>query len=497
MSKPNPHDQQDSLDVSLVNESSDSAMTTTMDVKRISKHSERNLSDRMYFAALLHYMGTDMIMGANFLVTLPTLISQYAKPEYFDINEKDIPGFNFDFLISYVVGNMIGGFLNSYIGKLVRTSLFRVLLRALMIALLLLALIPDKSILLTMRFFQGVFQGLLESNSSADAFKLAPGKLKGAVGNFFSFYFAIGVMIGEFLYYLSKKDIINWIWVYLILCLIELVSILLSVMYLGVDLSFTEYLERGDERTARQILERYVTSENADYMIKEELAFFEMDRVKRSMHSFAIQAYAREFFVGVLIYFFSVFSFANVYSSSIAILTCKNPKDNQEATDLSFYTTLAAVLELFAKTLQLFVPAFNRKRKRNLILGYLSISVLWALNGYFYYVGDWKAQKIMIVAWFFCIGLIIAPPSYSIMTDMLIGELFGVVNSLARVLDIATQYIVTKVLESSSSVGTYYTMAFTFSSIAGIASILTCIFFFETYGKTKVEIHNILYRIKQ
>ena len=188
MSKPISDDQQHPLHESLLDESRDSAVTTTMDIRPITRHSEKNLSDKTYFILLLHYMGTDMIMSANFLVTLPTLISQYAKPEYFDIDERDIPAFNFYFLISYVVGNMIGGFLNSYIGKIARTSLFRIFLRSMMILVLLLALIQDRSILLTMRFFQGVFQGLLESNSSTEAFKLAPGKLKGMVGNFFSFY---------------------------------------------------------------------------------------------------------------------------------------------------------------------------------------------------------------------------------------------------------------------------------------------------------------------
>ena len=500
MSKPHPAaTKRPSLDfVELVIESNDDIENSSS--LRLIEESDTKSSFKnfKYYLLLLHFMGTDILISSNITITLPSMISTFAQKDYLDISSEELPTFNFYFVNAAIFGNMLGGFLNSGIARKMRMSYFRLILRLLLSVSIVLLLIPNRSLILSVRAIQGFFVGILEPNNFAELIKLTSKKVQGTIGNFLSFYFAIGVMIGEFLYYLSKKDIINWIWVYLILCLIELVSILLSVMYLGVDLSFTEYLERGDERTARQILERYVTSENADYMIKEELAFFEMDRVKRSMHSFAIQAYAREFFVGVLIYFFSVFSFANVYSSSIAILTCKNPKDNQEATDLSYYTTLGGFFEIIGKALQLFVPAFNNKRKRNLIIASASIALLWLINGYFYLKKDWLEQKVLIVGWFLAIGIVISPTVYSVVGDILISELQGLVNSITRIMDMLMLYSFKSVMvEGNDSWKTLFGLSLGFSAIAGIAAILTCIFFFETYGKTKVEIHNILYRIKE
>ena len=460
-----------------------------------SPEQKSSLKDRLYYILLLHFMGTDTIISANFMITLPSLIGQYAKPEYFDIAKEDIQTFNFYFVSIYIIGNITGGFLNSFLARRVRVSLFRHFLRVLIAISLIFALVPDKRILFTMRGFQGVFISLLESNNSAEAYKLSPKSLKGGVGNFFSFYFAIGVLIGEFLYYLSNKGILEWYWVFLILSFIELFSVALAFFYIGLDLSYTEYLEKGKKSEAREILSRFILTDCVEEMMDEETAFLVLDRKRRGkVNKSPLRIYFRELLLGLTINFFLSLSFLNSYSSNMVILTCRDQRDPEEATDFSFYASIAAVFEIVAKSLQLFVPALNNKRKRNLILGYSSICLLWLTNGYFYSTTNWKAQKVMIIFWFFSIGLIITPPAYSIMTDILIGELMGVVNSISRICDITVQFVFTLVLQKSSAESTFLTLSLIFSVIAGSAAIWAYLFFFETYGKSKVEIHRILYK---
>ncbi len=206
---------------------------------------QKSITNRNYFLLLLFFFGTDSILSANITITLPSMLSTFANSEFLDIPQQDIQNFNFYFVNAVILGNMLGGILNSMIAGKLKLSYLRLGLKLLFLLSIATMLIHERTTVLIARGIQGFCLAVLEPNNFAELVKLSPKTVRGTIGNLFSFYFAIGVMIGEFLYYLSKKDLLSVKWIYLILCLIELFSILLSFFYLGVDLSYTEYLERG------------------------------------------------------------------------------------------------------------------------------------------------------------------------------------------------------------------------------------------------------------
>jgi len=471
--------------------SSQSDAESVVQITTYQKRANRCLSDRLYYCLLLNHFGIEDIMSANFLITVPSLLTQLMQPEYFDIKEDEVQFFNSLFISLYTAGYVSGGVLNSYLGKRSRLSHLRIHLRIAIILSIFASLSYDKSLLLTMRFFQGFCVGVLHPNNIGEAFRMSPKRLKGAVGNFFSFYFAVGILLGMLGIYFSNLGWFHWHWVFLGLAGLEALSIMALLLYLGVDLSFFEHLQAGDESRARSILLRYVKPAFAVRMIEEEKQFIGL-RTDTGRHRRSACEFGRELLItGVLTLVLTV-SFSFNYSSNLIVLTCKDPKNIDEAQAVSMLTTAASVAELLGKTVQLFVPALNRRRRLNMMVGFSGVSLMWLSTAYLYHIESWSWVRICIIPWFFIIGFFIFPPYYSILSDVLTGDLLGVILALGKLAEIGSQFGFAVIIERSPSSSSFRNVSLFFAA-AGVAGVLfMAIFFFETHGLTKVQIHQKL-----
>ena len=483
-------DDRDSDMISVISENQ-----SVVNFSAVKRRSNRSLSNNLYYVLLLNHFGTEDILNANFLITIPSLITQLMQPEYFNIPESEVQTFNMLFISLYTAGYMSGGILNSFLGKNSRLSYLRIHLRLAIILTLFASLIHDKKTLLSMRFLQGLCVGILHPNNISEAFRITPKKLKAAVGNFFSFYLAVGIILGMVLIYLSNAGYYDWYWVLIALAGIEGLSIALNVFYLGVDLSFFEHLENGDEEKARKILMRFIKPSAAEKVLKEEKDFIRASR-EQKVKKIAILQYFREFLLAMAITSMLVVCFAFNYSSNLIIVSCEDPKSIEEAKTVSWITTVASIVELAGKAVQLFLPALNKRRKFNIISGFFVVGGMWVLMAYLYHSQKWYLIKIAIVPWFFFIGFFIFPAYFSILSDILLGEVMGIVLSLGKLGEILMQAVFSSILDYSDSVSTYRNLSIVFASIAILGGVLMSIFFFETNGKTKVEIHDILYNKK-
>ena len=103
----------------------------------------------------------------------------------------------------------------------------------------------------------------------------------------------------------------------------------------------------------------------------------------------------------------------------------------------------------------------------------------------------------MIIPWFFILGMVVYPPYIGILSDLVTGELMGVIFSLTRILEIVMQNLVSLVLKNQISgqakdKSIYYQMSIGFALVSFVGAAVVIVFFFETGGLSKVEINERL-----
>ena len=444
-----------------------------------------------YYYFLLNHFGLEDLMWANFMITLPSLTPLLQDPEYFDVDKKDTTFFNAAYLTTFNVGSIIGGLLATVVVKYTRVSWARLAIRLVTVASLLASLVYDVRLLLAMRVLQGFCVGILQPLNMAEAYRLSPKNNKQIVGNFSTFYLTLGIILGMLMTLLSNKGIIRWAWIFYFLIIIELSTIMINVLWHGVDVSFDEWLQKNQEKQARSILGKFLHPHKIEELIQEEKELVALRAESKGKSHFRTNW--REFLLALSIAGIVVLTFCSSYSSFIITLTCKDVRSVTEATEMSYFSTIASVLEIVPKLAQILFPVLIKRRKLNLVMGMASTSLLWLVMGGLYFYEQWYYCKVMIVAWFFFIGMVVYPPYLCILSDVVTGELMGAVFSISKVLEIGVQAGVSSLLVSAKEdPSVYWKVAGGFSVVSLISTVLLVSLLFETQGMTKVQIHNRL-----
>jgi MFS family permease len=434
-------------------------------------------------------------MWANFMITMPSLTPLLQDPRYFDVQKKDAAFFNAAYLTTFNTGSMVGGLLASALLKYTRVSWSRLVIRLVTVASLLASLIYDLQLLLAMRALQGVCVGMLQPLNMAEAYRLSPKNNKQIVGNFSTFYLTLGIILGMVMTFLSNKGIIEWSLVFYFLVILELFTVLINVVWHRVDVSFDEWLQKNKDDRARTILSKFLYPETVEEIIKEEKEYIALKSLNKGKSAFRTNW--REFLFALAITSIVVLTFSSSYSSFLITLTCKDVQSLSEATEMSFFSTIASVAEIVPKLAQILFPALISRRKLNFVLGTASLSLLWSVMGFLYYNEQWYYCKVMIVVWFFFIGMVIYPPYLCILSDVVTGELMGAVFSISKIMEIGVQTAVSSLLKDAIEDQTiYWKVAWGFASLSIFATLLLVSYLFETQGMSKVEIHNRLKGIK-
>ena len=194
------------------------------------------------------------------------------------------------------------------------------------------------------------------------------------IGNFFTFYSTIGIIMGMLLSYLANSQIVEWQLIIMCLMGVEMIAIIINVLLHKVDVSYYQQIEKGDLAGAAKILDRYCLQETRDEMIREEKEFIDLRKQKKGQN--LIRIYWKEFMVCMGISALVISCLASIYSSNIILLTCKDITDLEEAQVATFYSTLASLIEIVPKLTQLLYPQLTRKRKFNFALGQILIGSL-------------------------------------------------------------------------------------------------------------------------
>ena len=453
------------------------------------------IKDWVYYLLLLNHYGIEDVLFALFMITLPSLTPLLQEPQYFNIEKEDAQKFNLLFLTTYNVGSMIGGVSNSFISRYTRISWTRLVLRFVILTSLVTSLVLDVRVLYASRVVLGFCCGVLQPNNMSEAYKLSPNKYKHIVGNFITMYVTLGIVIGMLMTYLAHSGAITWPVIFYVIMGIEVAAILVNVFYQKVDLSYTERLEAKDEKTARSILDRFLHKDTVDIMVRNENDLIELRTVHNNVQPF--RTHWREFLVALSVCFVMVVSFCTSYSPYIVTLTCKDIRSVEEASEAAYYSTIASIVEVFPKLIQLIYPWLLSRRKLNFFAGITSVSCLWLIMALLYYYEQWFANKVMIIVWFFFLGMIIYPPYFSILTDLLTEELLGAIFAIGKIMEISYQALfayVMKKAEDDKSI--YWKVAITLSLFCAVAATTFGLFFFETNGMTKVQIYNRLAKNK-
>ena len=79
-------------------------------------------------------------------------------------------------------------------------------------------------------------------------------------------------------------------------------------------------------------------------------------------------------------------------------------------------------------------------------------------------------------------------PYYSILSDMLTGDLIGVVVAFEKVCSIGLQYFFSLTFKKEAGSTSYWLPSMIFSITSLVSGLLVASLFFETYGLTKVQI---------
>jgi len=186
------------------------------------------------------------------------------------------------------------------------------------------------------------------------------------------------------------------------------------------------------------------------------------------------------------------FNFSSFFSSFMMFFVCRDLEDPVEVRQSTMFLTIACGVEFFSKVVPLLFPSLTDKRKQTLVRGSSIIVILWALMAFFYYRGDWYAQKILAIVWMAVLGFFIFPAFFCVASDLLTGELMGVVFALGRVLEISIQTFFSLVFSKQKAEALYWKASLIFTGVSLVFVIIFKLYLFETRNLTKTQIHNIL-----
>jgi len=452
------------------------------------QESEQLTNKFFYYITLIYFAQEDFTMSIC-LITLPSMISVYGR-----VYDLDVPGmniFNLYFLALYTAGNILGGLFNYKLGVFGNTSYSRFFVRIIFTSCFFLALIHNKNLFLGLRFVQGFCIGILVPCSLGDLFRLSPPNMKAIAGSVISFSFATGMTLGMLLIYFESLGWYSWKVIYIIFGSVQVFALLVNLLIHRIDLSFEQSVQKGDKDTARKILSRYLKSECVEFMIEEEEKFSAISQRPGTTKSLLLAHY-REFIMVAVVYVGLTTNFSNIYGSYMMLFVCRDLEDPIEIRQSTMFLTIACGVEFFAKLAPLVFPSLTDKRKQTLVRGSSIIVILWAAMSFYYYVGNWFAQKIIAIAWMAVLGFFIFPAFFCMASDLVTGELLSVVFSLGRVLEIGIQTFFSLVFPKQKAEALYWKASLIFAVLSLVLVIIYKLYLFETRNLTKTQIHNIL-----
>ena len=271
----------------------------------------------------------------------------------------------------------------------------------------------------------------------------------------------------------------------------QVFALLVNLFIHRIDLSFEQSVHKGDKDTARKILSRYLKSECVEWMIEEEEKFSAISQRPGTTKSLFLAHY-REFIMVTVIYLGLTFNFSNIYSSYMMLFVCRDLEDPVEVRQSTMFLTVACGVEFFAKLAPLVFPSLTDKRKQTLVRGSSIIVILWAAMSFYYYVGNWYAQKIIAIAWMAVLGFFIYPAFFCMTSDLLTAELISVVFSIGKALEIGIQAFFSLVFPKKKAEDLYWKASLIFTGVSLVFVIIFKLYLFETRNLTKTQIHNIL-----
>jgi len=413
---------------------------------------------------------------------------------YGDVFDLDVPGmniFNLYFLALYTGGFIVGGLFNYKLRLLGNTSYSRFFIRIAFASCFFLALIKNEHLFLGLRLVQGFCLGILTPCSLGDLFRLSPPNIKVLAGSVVSFSFTTGMTVGMLLTYFESLGWYSWRVVYIFIGSVQVSALLINLFVHKIDLSFEQSLQKGDKDKAVEILSRFLKQESIDWMIEEEEKFISLSRQSGTNQSL-MAVYYREFVLVTAMLCGLAANFSGLYSSYMMFLVCRNLEDKEEVRVSALFLTIACGIEFFVKVGPLVYPKLTEKRKQTLMRGTILVAILWALMCFFYYNGDWYAQKVLAIVWMAVIGYFIYPPFFCVVSDMLTGELMGIVFAVNKIVEILIQSLFSLVFPKQHAEELYWKASILFTATSVIVILLLNKYLFETSGLTKTHIHDIL-----
>lgn len=456
---------------------------------------DNSLKSKLYFVFLINQFFIDEFIYSNSSVTLPTLVGLYAKPASFNIPDSEINTFTLLFITVYTGGLFVGGVLAPFIVAKIKPSYSRLLFRAIMLAALILTVIKQKNLFLAMRFVIGFSIGVLQPNDIGEAFKFVPKDKKSSVGTYDAFYFSVGCTLGTLGSYLANSDKITWQSLHLFLAALLAITMVLSIVFVGVDHSYSQDLRVNDEKAAIAKLSRAYQDHVVQEMINEEKDYIALSKKVDSLwHNFL--ANKKEFYYAVLIILVGNLGFVVNYSSYLMFFLADDLNDSKETQAGALFITIGSAVELLLKGLLLIFPGFVRRRKLSYGIALTLYSLIWFVHMILYLSDRWVGVRPMVVIWFFVAGAFFFPAFWSQLSDVISGELMGVVLSISRIVDIGSQNYFSFTFPKGGDRSTYWIACMIFGISSAVGALIIWLYFFETSGKTKVEIHQHLNRQK-
>ena len=450
-----------------------------------------DLKSKLYYSFLINHFFIDKFISSNLMVTLPSLLPLYIKPDSFDVAESDLNTFNLLFISGYTAGLLVGGLIAPFFVALVKPSYARFLLRIFMVAGLMLTLINDRRLFIAIRILMGVCIGIVQPYDIGEAIKLSPASHKFRTATIDELYFSLGASVGTFGSYLANSGIITWQSIHLVLAGSLAATLVVSVVYVGIDHSFSQDLRSGNETAAVAKLSRVFREDLVAQAIQEEKEFIALSKKADSLWQ-AFLANRKELYYAILVVFVGSLSFAENYTSYLMNFVAddlNNPKETQRG---SLFITLGAICELIMKIILIIFPNLIRRRKLASGIGLTLFSVIWFIHMIFYLKDYWAGCGPLLVVWFAIAGALYFPVVWSHLSDVLSGELLGIVLSVSRIFDIGTQNYFSFIFPKEKDRSTYWVACMIFGIASAIGTLLVWFFFFETGGMTKVEIHQHL-----
>lgn len=184
------------------------------------------------------------------------------------------------------------------------------------------------------------------------------------------------------------------------------------------------------------------------------------------------------------------------YSSYLMLFLADDLNNSSETQAGALFITIGSAVELLLKGFLIVFPGFARRRKLSYGIALALYSLIWFVHMILYLSDRWVGVRPMVVIWFFVAGAFFFPAFWSQLSDVISGELMGVVLSISRLVDIASQNYFSFTFPKGGDRSTYWIACMIFGITSAIGALIIWLYFFETSGKTKVEIHQHLNRQK-